>query len=58
MNGMDPFSNIGDSLMPNSISKTFKFEKIAFYGGRRINSPEVTVELCYTDKWVGNVWMN
>lgn len=47
--------------MSNSISKTFKFEKIAFYGGRRINSPEITVELCYTDKGpelsiCGDVW--
>ena len=30
-----------------SVSKTFIFPKIAFYGGRKINQPEVEVELCY-----------
>lgn len=36
--------------MTNKISKTFRFDKIAFYGGKRINVPEVEVELEYTDK--------
>ena len=44
-----------------SVSKTFTFQKIAFYGGRKINTPEVTMELRDTDKGpelsiCGDVW--
>ena len=43
------------------LSKTFKFNKIAFYGTRRINTPEVEVELRDTAKGpelsiCGSVW--
>ena len=41
--------------------KTFTFSKIAFYGGRKINTPEITMELRDTDKGpelsiCGDVW--
>lgn len=44
-----------------NLSKTFKFDKIAFYGTRRINTPEVTMELRDTAKGpelsiCGDVW--
>ena len=44
-----------------NLSRTFKFEKIAFYGTRRINTPEVEVELRDTQKGpelsiCGSVW--
>lgn len=44
-----------------NLSKTFKFNKIAFYGTRRINTPEVTMELRDTAKGpelsiCGSVW--
>ena len=44
-----------------NLSKTFKFNKIAFYGTRRINIPEVTMELRDTAKGpelsiCGSVW--
>lgn len=47
--------------MKNKISKTFTFDKIAFYGGKRINTPEVKVELEYKDKGAvlsifGTIW--
>lgn len=47
--------------MKNKIRKTFSFDKIAFYGGKRINLPEVEVELEYTDKGpalsiCGSIW--
>ena len=43
------------------LSKTFKFNKIAFYGTRKINTPEVTMELRDTAKGpvlsiCGDVW--
>lgn len=44
-----------------SVSKTFIFPKIAFYGGRKINTPEITMKLRDTDKGpelliYGDVW--
>lgn len=47
--------------MTNAIKKTFTFDKIAFYGGKRINLPEVEVELEYKDKGpvlsiCGSIW--
>lgn len=43
------------------LSKTFKFNKIAFWNTRRINTPEIEVELRDTDKGpelsiCGSVW--
>lgn len=45
----------------SSVSKTFTFPKIAFYGTRRINTPEIEVELRDTAKGqvlsiCGSVW--
>ena len=47
--------------MKNKISKTFSFDKIAFYGGKRINIPEVEVNLEYKEKGpelsiCGTIW--
>ena len=47
--------------MTNALKKTFTFDKIAFYGGKRINLPEVEVELEYKDKGpvlsiCGSIW--
>lgn len=47
--------------MTNALKKTFTFDKIAFYGGKRINLPEVEVELEYKDKGPvlsirGSIW--
>lgn len=36
--------------MKNKIRKTFSFNKIAYFGGKRVNLPEVEVELEYTEK--------
>lgn len=47
--------------MTNALKKTFTFDKIAFYGGKRINLPEVEVTLEYKDKGpvlsiCGSIW--
>ena len=44
-----------------SVSKTFTFPKIAFYGGRKINTPEVEMTISYGGKGpvvsiCGDVW--
>lgn len=47
--------------MTDSISKVFKFDKIAFYGDRRINQPEVEIRINYGSKGpvlsiCGDIW--
>lgn len=47
--------------MKNKIRKTFSFNKIAYFGEKRVNLPEVEVELEYTEKGpvlsiCGSIW--
>ena len=47
--------------MKNKIRKTFSFNKISYFGGKRVNLPEVEVELEYTEKGpvlsiCGSIW--